>query len=63
MAIINHGYKMEGGFQTQTVNILVFIMPICLAKAVNTSLQMEKKKNQRQATLADKLTSVKCNFQ
>lgn len=44
MAIINHGYKMEGGFQIQTVNILVFIMPICLAKAVNTSLQMEKKK-------------------
>lgn len=60
MAIINHGYEIGGGFQTEAVNIPVFIMPICLAKAVNTSLQMEKKI--RKETLADKLTSVKCNF-
>lgn len=37
-------YETGGGFQTQAVNAPVFIIPICLAKAVNTSLQTEKKK-------------------
>lgn len=48
MAKINHEYEIGGGFQTQTVNIPLFIMPICLAKAVNTSLQMDKKIKEKQ---------------
>lgn len=48
MAIINRGYEIGGGFQTQAVDIPVFIMPICLAKAVNTSLQMEKNIKEKQ---------------
>lgn len=53
MAIINHGYEIGGGFQTQAVNIPVFIMPICVAKAVNTSLQMEKKKSEKKLLLTN----------
>lgn len=40
-------YETGGGFQTQAVNAPVFIIPIWLAKAVNTSLQTEKKKSKR----------------
>lgn len=48
MVIINHGYEIGAGFQTPAVNVLVFIMPICPVKAVNTSLQMEKKIKEKQ---------------